>query len=95
MAFCGCALSIKLFGKIKPDLNLAVNWVRFFPKTSPAPGMVAAKRGHVLQLIAQVKSSKWRVWTANSCGRKICIQNLSIAGYTVVDPRGPRMARAD
>jgi hypothetical protein len=84
--FCGCALSLKLFGKIIPNLNLANNWKRF-PKAARAPGMVGAKDGHVLQLRRHVKGNRWVVWTANSCGRKICIQERSIAGYTIVDPR--------
>ena len=38
-AFCGCEASLYLFGEIRPELNLASNWVRKFPRTSPAPGM--------------------------------------------------------
>src|SRR5262245_24820843 len=38
-AFCGCEASLYLFGKIRPELNLASNWVRKFPRTPPAPGM--------------------------------------------------------
>src|SRR5262245_65774168 len=40
-AFCGCEASLYLFGKIRPELNLASNWVRKFPRTPPAPGMAA------------------------------------------------------
>jgi hypothetical protein len=86
-AFCGCALSLKLFGKIIPNLNLANNWKRF-PKARKAPGMVGAKNGHVLQLKQHVKGNRWLVWTANSCGRRICIQERDIGSYTVVDPFG-------
>ena len=50
-AFCGCEASLYLFGKIRPELNLASNWVRKFPRTSPAPGMAAARSGHVMVLI--------------------------------------------
>ncbi len=35
--FCGCEASLYLFGVIKPELNLALNWVRKYPRTSPAP----------------------------------------------------------
>lgn len=87
-AFCGCALSLKLFGTIRPILNLAANWPRLFPRTSPAPGMVAARRGHVMKLQRHVRGTRWIVWTANSCGRRICIRERSIAGFVVVNPRG-------
>jgi hypothetical protein len=40
-AFCGCEASLYLFGHIRADLNLASNWARKFPRTSPAPGMAA------------------------------------------------------
>src|SRR5690242_11383198 len=43
-AFCGCGAALRVFGRIVPELNLAANWLRF-PRTSPAPGMVAARRG--------------------------------------------------
>lgn len=85
--FCGCALSIKLFGKIIPHLNLAANWLKF-PRTAPAPGMVAARRGHVFKLLAHVGGSTWQVWDANSGRGKIRIHNRSIAGYVIVNPVG-------
>lgn len=83
--FCGCALSIKLFGRIVPHLNLASNWLAF-PRTAPAPGMVAARRGHVFKLLVHVGGSTWRVWDANSGRGRIRIHNRSIAGYTIVNP---------
>ncbi len=83
--FCGCALAIKLFGRIVPHLNLAANWLKF-PRVTPAPGMVAARRGHVFKLIAHVKGNIWSVWDANSGGGHIRIHHRSIAGYVVVNP---------
>jgi len=71
-------------------LNLAANWLRF-PRAEAAPGMVAARRGHVFQLQAHVEKRIWRVWDANSGGGRIRIHNRSIAGYTIVNP-GSRMA---
>lgn len=84
--FCGCALSLKLFGAIKPTLNLAANWPRKFPRTNPAPQMVAARPGHVMQLIEHRGGNKWLVWTANSCKRRTCVRERSIAGFVVVNP---------
>ena len=88
--FCGCALAIKLFGRQVAGLNLAANWLRF-PRAEAAPGMVAARRGHVFQLQAHVEKRIWRVWDANSGGGRIRIHNRSIAGYTIVNP-GSRVA---
>jgi hypothetical protein len=83
--FCGCALSLKLFGKIVPELNLAASWLRF-PPTPPAPGMVAARRGHVFQLIRHVGGRVWVAYDANSGGGKIRVHARSIAGYRIVSP---------
>lgn len=84
--FCGCALSLKIFGKIIPRLNLAGNWLSF-PRTSPVPGAVAANRRHVFQLLSHVEGNIWQVWDANSGGRLTRIHNRSIAGYTTVMPK--------
>lgn len=86
-AFCGCEASLYLFGRIIPELNLAANWLRKFPRTSPAPGMAAARRGHVFVLISHVSGSEWLVHDGNS-GRHLTRQHIrSIAGYGIVDPR--------
>lgn len=89
--FCGCALSIKFFGKIIPRLNLAANWLAF-PRTAPAPGMVAARRGHALMLKHQIKGKTWLVWDPNSGGGKIRLHARSIAGFQIVNPHGSRLA---
>lgn len=83
--FCGCALSLNLFGKIIPTLNLAANWLRF-PAASAAPGMVAARRGHVFKLVSHVQGNRWVVWDANSGGGRIRIHHRSIAGFRIVNP---------
>lgn len=90
--FCGCALSLKLFGRIIPMLNLAANWMGF-PHVTPAPGMVAARRGHVFQLLAHRGGSRWRVWDANSGHGRIRIHDRSIAGYAIVNPNSSMSAR--
>jgi len=88
--FCGCALSLHLFGKIvtAPNLNQAVTWARVFPRTHAAPGMVAARSGHVFKLLAHVRGSVWRVWDANSGRGRIRIHDRSIVGYSIVNPHG-------
>ena len=86
-SFCGCGASIRVFGRIVPGLNLAANWLRF-PRTSPAPGMVAARRGHVFVLEQHVEGDTWMAYDANSGGRGTRIHARSLRGYTVVNPRG-------
>jgi hypothetical protein len=86
-SFCGCGASIRVFGRIVPGLNLASNWLRF-PRTSPAPGMVAARRGHVFVLERHVEGDMWMAYDANSGGHATRIHARSLRGYTVVNPRG-------
>src|SRR6185312_4776360 len=84
-AFCGCGASLHLFGRIIPSLNLAANWLRF-PRTVPAPGMVAARRHHVMVLEADLGGGRWRVWDANSGHHLTRVHARSIAGYVIVNP---------
>lgn len=91
-AFCGCEASRYVFGKIYPDLNLASNWLRKFPRTSPAPGMVAARNHHVFVLIAHIEGSDWLAHDGNSGGGKTREHVVSISRYVIVDPHGSRVA---
>ncbi|HSV14801.1 MAG TPA: hypothetical protein VLI90_11110 [Tepidisphaeraceae bacterium] len=84
-SFCGCGASLRVFGRIVPGLNLAANWLRF-PRTAPAPGMVAARRGHVFVLEQQVAGDTWMAYDANSGGHATRIHARSLRGYTVVNP---------
>src|SRR5688572_20903295 len=85
-SFCGCGAALRVFGRIVPELNLAANWLRF-PRTSPAPGMVAARRGHVFVLEQHLGGDIWMAYDANSGGRATRIHARSLRGYTVVNPR--------
>jgi hypothetical protein len=85
-SFCGCGASLRVFGRIVPGLNLASNWLRF-PRTAPAPGMVAARRGHVFVLERHVEGDTWMAYDANSGGHATRIHARSLRGYTVVNPR--------
>jgi hypothetical protein len=84
--FCGCGASLRLFGRIIPALNLAANWLRF-PRAAPAPGMAAARRGHVFVLERHIAGRVWLVHDSNSGGHRTRIHPRSIAGYTIVNPR--------
>jgi len=85
-SFCGCGAAIRVFGRIVPELNLAANWLRF-PRTSPAPGMVAARRGHVFVLEQHLGGDMWMAYDANSGAHSTRIHARSLRGYTVVNPR--------
>jgi len=90
--FCGCEASRYLFGEIRAELNLASNWIRKFPRTSPAPGMAAARSGHVMILMSHVGGNDWLVHDGNSGGGLTRQHVRSISGYVVVDPNGSRSA---
>jgi hypothetical protein len=85
--FCGCEASRYLFGHIRPELNLASNWIRKFPRTSPAPGMAAARNHHVMVLMSHVGGSNWLVHDGNSGAALTRDHVLSISGYIVVNPQ--------
>jgi hypothetical protein len=85
IAFCGCGASVRVFGHSVRNLWLARNWLKF-PRTSPAPGMVAARSGHVFVLESQASSGSWVVYDANSGGHQTRIHERSLAGYAIVNP---------
>jgi len=85
-SFCGCGAAIRVFGHVVPELNLAANWLRF-PRAAPAPGMVAARRGHVFVLEQHVAGDVWMAYDANSGGHATRIHPRSLRGYAVVNPR--------
>ena len=90
--YCGCYASLEVFGKIKPHLNLAKNWLQF-PRTSPAPGMVAARPGHVFVLLDHVQGDEWLVKDGNSGGGLTRQHVRSISRYRVVNPYGSYAGR--
>lgn len=84
-AYCGCGASLYLFGKIRSELNLAANWLKF-PIAAPAPRMAAARPGHVMVLVSHVQGNVWMVHDSNSGGGLTRLHARSIAGYTIVNP---------
>lgn len=89
--FCGCALALKRFGKIVPELNLAWNW-RKFPRVAARVGAIAVRPGHVMEIIGG-EPGNWTIWDPNSGGGLIRIHQRSVAGYFFVDPAA-RLAMA-
>jgi hypothetical protein len=90
-AFCGCEASLYLFHRIIPELNLAANWLRRFPRALPAPGMVAARSHHVMVLMYRANGG-WMVHDGNSGQHKTREHVRSLAGYRIVNPQGGRYA---
>jgi hypothetical protein len=84
-SFCGCGAALRVFGRIVPELNLASNWLRF-PRTAPAPGMVAARHDHVFVLEQHLEGDTWMAYDANSGGHATRIHARSLRGYAVVNP---------
>lgn len=89
-AFCGCGAAVRVFGHPVRSLWLAANWFRF-PRAQPAAGMVAVRRHHVFVLEQHLGGSSWLAYDANSGGHATRIHARSIAGYTIVNPRGRRL----
>lgn len=86
-AFCGCGAAVEVFGKPVRSLWLAANWLRF-PRAAPAPGMVAARRGHVFVIRQVLGGGKVLAYDANSGGHKTRLHVRSLAGFIVVNPNG-------
>lgn len=90
-AFCGCGAALKVYGRHVRSLWLARAWFQF-PRTSPAPGMVAVRRNHVF-VIKEVRAGNIVLaYDANSGGRKTRIHERSLRGFVVVNPHARRVA---
>ena len=90
--FCGCEAARYIFGSDRPELNLASNWIRKFPRAAPAPGMAAVRSHHVMVLMRHIEGSEWLVHDGNSGGHLTREHVVSISGYVIVDPNGSRSA---
>lgn len=89
--YCGCAVSLKVFGKVIPELMLALNW-RKFPRAEPASGMVAYRSGHVFGIESVIDSRTVVAYDPNSGGGLTRRHTVSLRGYRVVNPHGSRVA---
>jgi hypothetical protein len=83
--FCGCGVSVKVFGKPVRDLYLASNWRRF-PASSPGPGMVAWNYAHVMYIMSYNGDGTALVYDPNSGGHRTRIHVRPLAGYRIVNP---------
>jgi hypothetical protein len=82
---------VEVFGHSIKALWPATAWLRF-PRGYPASGNVAVRRHHVFVLREHREGSVWLVADFNSGGHQSRLHERSIAGYTVVNPRGGRYA---
>lgn len=89
--YCGCEASLYVFGEIRPMLNVARNWRKYFPRAMPAPGMAAVRTHHVMILMSHVDGKRWLVHDGNF--NHVTREHIvSIRGYTIVDPHGSHSA---
>ena len=86
-AFCGCGAAVEIFGKPLRELWLAANWFKF-PHASPAPGMVAVRQHHVMVIKQVVGANRAVVYDANSGHHRTQVHEVSLAGYSIRNPRG-------
>lgn len=91
-AFCGCGVSVRVFGRPIHNLFLASNWFKF-PRANPAPGMVAVRNHHVMYIVAYGGNGAATVYDPNSGGHATRVHTRSLRGYAIVNPHGgSRMA---
>ena len=86
-AYCGCGAAVDVFRRHVRSLWLAANWLKF-PRAAPAPGMVAARRGHVFVIREVLNSGYVLAYDANSGGGRTRLHVRSLAGFVVVNPHG-------
>ena len=89
--YCGCAVSLKVFGRIITDLNLAANW-RKFASAPPSSGMVAWRNGHVIYIETVNGDGTVVAYDPNSGGHKTRVHTVSLRKYHVVNPHTLRYA---
>jgi len=85
--YCGCSASLRVFGRIIAELNLAANWHKF-PSASPAPGMAAWRYGHVFIIESVNGDGTVVAHDGNSGGGLTRLHTVSLRGYHVVNPNG-------
>jgi hypothetical protein len=92
-SFCGCGVSVRVFGHPVRDLYLASNWGRF-PSATAAPGMVAYRAHHVFYIEHANGDGTVTAYDPNSGGHQTRIHTVSLRGFHVVDPNGNRVRTA-
>ena len=84
--FCGCGVSVRVYGHSVRSLWLAANWRRF-PRAIPQPGTVAVFGWHHVAYIERMLTALIAlVYDPNSGHHQTRIHPRSIAGATIVRP---------
>jgi hypothetical protein len=88
IAFCGCGVSVRVFGHPVPELFLAWNWAVKFPRTEPHAGAVAVRHHHVFYIEQAYGDGTALAYDPNSGGHQTRVHRISLIGYVVVEPHG-------
>lgn len=88
-SFCGCGTALYLLGKrvTEGGLAIAANWLSF-PRAACAPGMAAARPGHVFAIIECLSGNRAMVYDPNSGGHKTRVHVRDLSRYAIVNPHG-------
>lgn len=87
--FCGCGVSVKIWGKPVRALFLASNYGRYFNSTDFRPGVVAWRNGHAAYVIGgTIKEAQ--LYDPNSGGGKTRIHTVNASKYRFADPHSPK-----
>ena len=89
-AYCGCGAASYL-GLHDRSLWLAREWFRF-PRAAPGPGMAAVRTHHVFVITQNLGDGNVMAYDANSGRHLTRLHEVSLRGYTVVNPHGGRYA---
>ena len=85
--FCGCGVSVRVFGHPVRELWLVRNWYRY-PRAPAAPGNVAILGSqHVAYILQAYGDGTATLYDPNSGGGLTRIRRVSLRGWAVVDPQ--------
>lgn len=87
IAFCGCGVSVKLWGQAKREYFRAAAYFRF-PKAHAARGMVAVRNHHVMYIEDVDANGNATVYDPNGGGHRTWRRVRSLAGYSIRNPNG-------
>jgi hypothetical protein len=85
--FCGCGVSVRVFGHPVPELFPARAWLRY-PRAQAGHGMVAVWPGHVAYIESADGDGQATLYDPNSGGHRTRVHQRSLAGATIVNPHG-------
>jgi len=84
--FCGCGVSVRVFGHPVPSLFQAKAWKRFRRTTPHAGAVVIFGSYHVAYIEQSYGDGTALLYDPNSGGGATRLHRRSITGLTVVDP---------